>query len=93
MLKMGIFQDNAHQYGIAIPNYRCSMRRGKNSKKGKVKSKFPHALTIYGCPSSKEERIITDAGFESIDILWSSRLRDQKKCPDFGRCSKTVYFG
>ena len=43
------------------------MRRRKKSKKGKSKSKFPQELTIYGCPSRKESRIITDAGFESID--------------------------
>ncbi len=38
------------------------MKRRKSKK-----SKFPHQLTIHGCPSRKEERIVTDAGFESID--------------------------
>lgn len=43
------------------------MVKRRKSKKGKAKSKFPHQLTIYGCPSQKEAMIITDAGFERID--------------------------
>ena len=35
--------------------------------KRRKKSKFPHQLTIHGCPSKKGERIITDAGFERLN--------------------------
>ena len=43
------------------------MGKRKKSQKGKSKSLFPHQLTISACPSNRKERIITDAGFESID--------------------------
>ena len=43
------------------------MGKRKKSKKGKYKFKFPHQLTISACPSNRKERIITDAGFESVD--------------------------
>lgn len=43
------------------------MARAKKSKKSKRKSKFPHQLTISNCSSAEEKRIITDAGFETID--------------------------
>ncbi len=50
------------------------------------KSKFPHQLTIHGCPYKKEQRIITDAGFERIDYQLALKYFSLEEIFNYWEC-------
>ena len=58
----------------------------KKQKPKQRRNKFPTQLTIEACPARRDERIITDAGFETIDYHLALKYFSLEEIFNYWQC-------